>query len=57
MDNDKSNLWVAIIGIGSILAWFTHVIYCFHHAMWGFLVAGAICVPVAIVHGVYLWFN
>lgn len=57
MDNDKSNLWVAIIGIGSILAWFTHVFYCFNHAMWGFLVAGAICVPVAIVHGVYLWFN
>lgn len=40
-----------------IAAWFTHVITCFNEGMWGFLVAGAIMFPVAIVHGVYLWFQ
>lgn len=39
------------------LAWLTHILYCFSHLMWGFLVAGAIFFPIGIMHGVYLWFN
>jgi hypothetical protein len=49
------------IGIGLALAviaaWLTHVIVCLKAASWGFLVAGAIFFPVAIIHGVGSWFG
>lgn len=38
-------------------AWITHIIYCFSHVLWGFLVAGAIFFPIGILHGFYVWFN
>lgn len=38
-------------------AWLTHVITCFAEATWGFLIAGAILFPIAIVHGVGIWFG
>ncbi len=38
-------------------AWLTHVVSCFIESAWGFLIAGAIMFPVAIIHGVYLWFT
>lgn len=37
------------------LAWVTHVITCFIVASWGFLIAGAIMFPIAILHGFYIW--
>ena len=40
-----------------IAAWFTHVITCLSAGLWGFLIAGAILFPVAIVHGVGIWFG
>tara|TARA_R110000764_G_scaffold47825_2_gene106505 strand:+ start:1632 stop:1793 length:162 start_codon:yes stop_codon:yes gene_type:complete len=40
-----------------ITSWFTHVIHCFNEEAWGFLIAGALLVPVAVFHGVYLWFT
>ena len=43
--------------VGSICAWFTHVFYCFDHGKWGFLLAGALAFPIAICHGVYIWFH
>ena len=46
-----------IFGFASLFAWFTHIFYCFGHAAWGFLVAGAIFFPIGILHGFYLWFN
>ena len=36
-------------------AWVQHIHTCFTEERWGFLVAGAICFPVAIVHGVGIW--
>lgn len=36
-------------------AWLTHIFWCFGHAAWGFLVAGAIFFPIGILHGLYLW--
>lgn len=42
---------------GSIAAWFTHVIVCLSTGAWGFLVAGAIVVPIAVIHGVGYWFG
>lgn len=35
--------------------WLTHIVVCLKTASWGFLVAGAIFFPVAIVHGTGLW--
>lgn len=39
-----------------IAAWLNHIIYCFSHEAWGFLIAGAIFFPIGIFHGIYLWF-
>jgi hypothetical protein len=44
-----------LLGIAAA-AWLTHIFTCFGHAMWGFLVAGAIFFPIGILHGFYLWF-
>lgn len=38
-------------------AWLTHIITCFNEGLWGFLIAGAIVVPIGILHGIYLWFT
>jgi hypothetical protein len=40
-----------------IAAWFTHLYTCFTDERWGFLIAGAIFFPVAIVHGIGIWFG
>ena len=37
-------------------AWFTHIYHCFVEEAWGFLIAGAILFPIAVCHGIYLWF-
>jgi hypothetical protein len=41
----------------NISAWATHVIHCFDNGQWGFLIAGAVAFPVAIVHGIGIWFG
>ena len=41
----------------STAAWFTHLYVCFSDDRWGFLIAGAIMFPIAIVHGVGIWFG
>ena len=49
--------------LGSILvilcssAWLTHLFVCFTDDRWGFLIAGAIMFPIAIVHGIGIWFG
>lgn len=49
--------WGWAIGAACFLAWLTHIFTCFAHAMWGFLLAGAIFFPIGILHGFYLWFK
>lgn len=46
-----------IIGMGCLLAWFTHIFTCFSYGMWGFLLAGAVFFPIGILHGMYIWFT
>lgn len=41
----------------SAAAWFQHLYTCFNEKLWGFLIAGAIFFPVAIIHGVGIWFG
>lgn len=47
---------VAVV-IGCIAAWMTHVVVCLMAGKWGFLIAGAIMFPIAVVHGVMIWFG
>jgi len=46
-----------LIVIGCVAAWLTHVVVCFQAGKWGFLIAGALFFPIAIVHGVGVWFG
>ncbi len=41
----------------AVAAWFTHLYVCFTQGEWGFLIAGAIFAPVAVVHGFGAWFG
>lgn len=51
----------ALIALGVFItfvaSWLTHIIVCLKTASWGFLIAGAICFPIAIVHGIGSWFG
>lgn len=40
-----------------VAAWFQHVFTCLSEGAWGFLIAGALFFPVAVVHGVGIWFG
>jgi hypothetical protein len=45
----------AILAVIAFCAWLTHVITCLGTAAWGFLIAGAIVFPIAIIHGIGIW--
>jgi len=45
---------VAIFGT-MFCAWCQHVYTCFNEETWGFLIAGALFFPIAIIHGIGLW--
>jgi len=40
-----------------VAAWFTHLFVCFSDDRWGFLIAGALMFPIAIFHGIGIWFG
>lgn len=46
-----------IFGAIAIAAWLTHVIICLAAGAWGYLIAGALLFPIAVIHGVMLWFG
>ena len=55
-----------IIGIAAFAAWLTHVIIaafaacvitCLAAGAWGYLIAGALIVPIAVIHGIMIWFG
>jgi hypothetical protein len=45
------------ISLACVGAWFQHLYTCFNEHLWGFLIAGAIFFPVAIIHGFGIWFG
>ena len=49
------HLLAVLAFLASAAAWLTHVIVCIKAASWGFLIAGALFFPIAIVHGVGVW--
>lgn len=40
-----------------IASWITHVVVCLKAGSWGFLIAGAILAPIAVIHGTGVWFG
>ena len=46
-----------IFGAMGLAAWLTHVVTCLAAGAWGYLIAGAILFPIAIIHGVMIWFG
>ena len=40
-----------------VASWITHVVVCLGSAKWGFLIAGAILFPIAVIHGTGIWFG
>lgn len=47
-------IWFALI-IMAASAWVTHIVTCLRDEHWGFLIAGAIMFPIAIIHGLGIW--
>ena len=43
------------IFLACLAAWLTHLYVCFVEGLYGFLIAGAIVVPIAVVHGMGIW--
>jgi hypothetical protein len=44
-----------LIAVGSFAGWCQHLYTCFNEKLWGFLVAGALFVPIGIIHGWGIW--
>ena len=62
MHNQKGLSYVGFISalslvVWAVAAWITHVVVCLKTASWGFLIAGAIMFPVAVIHGTGAWFG
>lgn len=46
-----------IVIIACIASWFTHVVVCLSAGKWGFLIAGALVFPIAIIHRFGIWLD
>jgi hypothetical protein len=61
MHHEKGNATPVLLGLAIIIicfaAWITHIVVCLSEEAWGFLIAGAIMFPIAIIHGIGLWFG
>lgn len=61
MKAQRGEVLPALIGFvlfaSCLVAWITHLVVCFQQDRWGFLVAGALFFPIAIVHGIGIWFG
>ncbi|NTF17431.1 hypothetical protein G6L37_03265 [Agrobacterium rubi] len=52
----RAILWtIWLVLLGTAAAWMTHVVFCIIEGRWGFLIAGALAFPIAIIHGVLIW--
>lgn len=51
--------YAPMAGVGffllSLAGWVQHLYTCFTEEQWGFLIAGAILAPIAVVHGWGIW--
>lgn len=44
-----------LIALWALASWVTHIVVCIKAGAWGFLIAGAIVIPIAWVHGTGVW--
>lgn len=44
-----------LFALAAFAGWANHLYICFNEKLWGFLIAGAIAVPVGIIHGWGRW--
>ncbi len=54
---DVGGLIAVALVVWVVTSWLTHIIVCLKTASWGFLIAGAIMFPVAVIHGTGCWFG
>lgn len=40
-----------------VASWITHIVVCLQTESWGFLIAGALLLPIAWIHGTGIWFG
>jgi hypothetical protein len=50
-------IWYLGLSLLMLVAWLTHIFVCFQRHYYGFLIAGAIVFPIAVIHGIGLWFG
>ncbi len=48
---------VVVGGLAVFAAWITHIVTCFQNGEWGFLLVGALFFPIAVIHGIGVWFG
>ena len=46
---------IYVFMIAAAAGWVQHLYTCFNEKLWGFLIAGAIFFPVAVIHGWGIW--
>ena len=46
---------VVIFMVVCAAAWVTHIVECLQENEWGFLIAGALVFPIAVIHGIGVW--
>jgi hypothetical protein len=56
-DDTAGEAIACLFFVAMFFAWLTHVFACLTQGEWGFLIAGALFFPVAIIHGIGLWFG
>jgi hypothetical protein len=47
-------MWLSVV-VWMASSWLTHIIVCLKDGSWGFLVAGALLMPIAWIHGTGVW--
>lgn len=55
--SDAGALFGLVLVVWVFASWLTHVVVCLKAASWGFLIAGAILFPIAVIHGTGIWFG
>lgn len=57
MGNVTGSMIGVLFVLWMIAAWITHVFVCLATGAWGFLIAGALIFPIAVIHGTGIWFH
>ena len=54
---DRASMIYLSLILWALASWITHIVVCLKTASWGFLIAGAILMTVAWIHGTGAWFG